>query len=228
MFSVDFGLARINTRYTELRKSLVEADNRVLTRIVRKGCDDIRRSSGRLIGGYASTEDRDRQHEVLLAKGLDFTPAIHHGWYNDNHDASTSSVVGIPLCAELHQHPTHGLRWYTDGILLEGTPRADAIWALAKALERVGESLKFSVEGDVLAKDANENAVQQAVIKNIAVTAEPVNVQARWQTLSKALNAHTDALTRDQAVRWLLDNYENMNVHLARRIVNHAQKAFSR
>ena len=48
------------------------------------------------VGGIVSTDDLDRQAEVVLQNNLDFTPFLSHGWYNDNHGQKTADVLGYP------------------------------------------------------------------------------------------------------------------------------------
>ena len=51
------------------------------------------------IGGIVSTDDLDRQQEVILQDGLDFSPFLAHGWFNDNHGQKTGDVLGYPTGA---------------------------------------------------------------------------------------------------------------------------------
>ena len=48
----------------------------------------------RRFGGLVTTESVDRQGQVVLADGLNFSHFMEHGWFNDNHDAATSKAVG--------------------------------------------------------------------------------------------------------------------------------------
>jgi len=145
--------------------------------------------TSRPIGGYTSTERLDRQEEQLLAKGLDFRECVQYGWYNDNHVQDTAAVVGIPTLIELHDTDL-GPRWFAKGYLLEDYPRATAIWQLAKSLRKVGRKLGYSVEGKVTDRDGP--VVIKAIIRNIAVTANPVNTDCTWDVLTKAMRGHAD------------------------------------
>lgn len=136
----------------------------------------------RKIGGYASTQHKDRQDEVALQKGLDFDEFVNHGWFNDNHSQATSAVVGVPEMAAYH--PEQG--WYTEGHLIKGTQRADAIWELAKSLKPTRRRLGFSIEGKVLAR--RDNMIVKAKIRNVAITNCPVNTACTWDIISKSMH----------------------------------------
>jgi len=76
----------------------------------------------RRIGGYVSTDHLDKQGEVLLQEGLDFTPFLKSGYFNDNHLKETGKAVGYPEIAELRDLPGGRKAWYVEGYLLEGHP----------------------------------------------------------------------------------------------------------
>lgn len=159
----------------------------------------------RPIGGWCSTEDLDRQDEVVVARGLDFNEFVAFGYFNDNHRQDTASVLGYPRVARLEKS-----RWWTEGNLLPGYPPADRIWELAKALAKSGapRSLGFSIEGKVLERDGG-NRIVRAKVRNVAITNAPVNVGCTWRILSKAfapLDRVTKALVKSQAMvqsRWV-------------------------
>lgn len=138
----------------------------------------------RRIGGYASTEKLDRQGEVLIQKGLDFTDFLKNGWFNDNHDRTTAGVVGYPTKAEFHE----GKGWYVEGYLLKGYKKADDIWELATSLQKSDRRLGFSVEGGKATKEGNK--IIKAMIRNVAVTHCPVNTECIMEVLSKSLCPH--------------------------------------
>lgn len=137
----------------------------------------------RPIGGYCSTESLDRQSEVVVAKGLDFSEFVAWGWFNDNHKQGTSEILGYPRLARLEK----GNRWWTEGNLLFGYPEADRVWNLAKALRRSGapRKLGFSIEGKVVERDRG-NRIVRALVRNVAITNSPVNTDCSWDIVSKA------------------------------------------
>lgn len=145
--------------------------------------EDGEESEARRIGGYCSTEHLDRQSEVVLQKGLDFSDFIDYGYFNDNHNQATSAVVGVPETAEFHP----GKGWYTTGHLLKNFQRADEIWNLAKSLEGTRRRLGFSIEGKVIQREGNK--IVKAKIRNVAVTNCPVNPNCTWEALSKSFDA---------------------------------------
>lgn len=139
------------------------------------------------IGGFASTEDLDRQGESVLQKGLDFSEFTEYGYYNDNHQQHTAAVVGVPELAEFRA----GKGWWTEGYLLKDVPRAQEIYRLAKALD--GESdrkLGFSIEGKILERAGNK--IVKALIRNVAITNSPVNTECVWSVLSKSFATDLD------------------------------------
>lgn len=137
----------------------------------------------RRIGGYCSTEHLDRQDEVVLQKGLDFSEFVKWGYFNDNHNQATSAVIGIPDSVEYHP----GRGWYTTGHMLKGFPRADDIWDLAKSLSGTKRRLGFSIEGKVTQRQ--DNKIVKARIRNVAITNQPVNPNCTWDLLAKSLAA---------------------------------------
>src|SRR5260221_14723608 len=104
----------------------------------------------RRIGGFCSTEDLDRQGEIVVQKGLDFDEFVKFGYFNDNHKQDISAVLGYPDLAELRKG-----RWWTEGKLITGYGPADRVWELAKALHKskAPRKLGFSIEGKVLERD---------------------------------------------------------------------------
>ena len=54
----------------------------------------------RRVAGIISTDQRDKQDEVILQRGLDFADFLTEGYYNDNHSKETTSPVGVPTGVE--------------------------------------------------------------------------------------------------------------------------------
>lgn len=132
------------------------------------------------IKGYCSTQNKDRQDETLLQKGLDFDFFIQSGFFNDNHSQETGAQVGVPDFAEYHP----GKGWWTEGKFLK-TPRAQRIVDLAKALKGTSRKLGFSVEGKVIERQGS--TVTKAEIRHVAITHCPVNPDCTWELVAKAL-----------------------------------------
>ena len=135
----------------------------------------------RRIGGFCSTERRDRQDEVVVQKGLDFSEFLAHGWFNDNHKQDIDKVLGYPETAKY----IVSKGWKTEGYLLK-TPDVDKIWDVAKALEGTPRRFGFSIEGKVLERNESDNKILKARVRNVAITHVPVNTDCTWTILSKA------------------------------------------
>jgi hypothetical protein len=158
----------------------------------------------RPIGGWCSTEELDRQDEVVVARGLDFSEFVAFGYFNDNHKQNTGAVLGYPRIARLEKSS----RWWTEGNLLPDYPPSNEIWDLAKALKKSGapRSLGFSIEGKVLERDGG-NRIVRAKVRNVAITNAPVNTGCTWRILSKAMStlpqvqaAASKALAKSQSM----------------------------
>ena len=149
--------------------------------IVEKAGEDIEQT--RPIAGHCSTENLDRQEEVVVAKGLDFSEFVQFGYFNDNHKQDTAAVLGWPKTVRLEKS-----RWWTEGNLLVGYPPADRIWELAKSLRKSSSPrrLGFSIEGKVLQRD-NGNRIVRAKVRNVAITNVPVNTDCTWDIMAKAM-----------------------------------------
>lgn len=146
----------------------------------------------RPIGGFCSTEKLDRQDEIVIAKGLDFSEFVQFGYFNDNHKQDTAAILGYPEKAKLQ-----GRRWWTEGRLFKGYPPSDKIWELAKVLKqtRSPRRLGFSIEGKVTERD-HKNRILKAKVRHVAITNSPVNTECTWDILSKAF-ASDQAVTNN-------------------------------
>lgn len=149
----------------------------------------------RRIGGIASIETKDRQKELLLQRGLDFTEFVNYGWFNDNHSRNTSDILGYPEDAQFFNKgetlpngttakaPGH----WVEGYLLN-TEKANQIWDLAKNLQGTPRRLGFSVEGKIQKRDAlDKSVVAKAIVREVAITKSPVNTDAQMDILAKSL-----------------------------------------
>lgn len=140
------------------------------------------------IKGIASTERIDRDGETIIQKGLDFSQFLKFGWYNDNHKSGPSAKIGYPEIAEFRKS-----HWYTEGYLLKGVPVAEEYWNLAKALSKSNGTRKlgFSIEGKVVKRQNNK--ILKAIVRHIAVTAEPVNPDCTLDILVKSFCANCES-----------------------------------
>ena len=147
----------------------------------------------RRIGGLISSESKDRQGEVVLQRGLDFSEFIANGWINDNHSKETTGIVGYPTLVEKTVHNGRPATRF-EGYLLQGYPRADQIWELANVLQKTGRRLGFSIEGAVQRRDGLEGEiVAKAKVRNVAVTNAPVNTDTQLEVIAKSLMAMEQA-----------------------------------
>lgn len=140
----------------------------------------------RRIGGFVSTERLDRQQETVLQKGLDFGEFLEYGWLNDNHKRDTFDVLGFPTKAEFKLNKG----WYIEGYLLKGYPPADAVWTLAKALQKTKRRLGFSIEGKNTLRKSGK--VIKSMVTNAAITHVPVNPDCTLEVLTKSFCIHCD------------------------------------
>jgi hypothetical protein len=143
----------------------------------------------RRIGGVISTEDKDRQGEVVLQRGLDFSEFVQNGWFNDNHSKKTTDIVGYPIGIEkrvVNNRPVH----YVEGYLLEGHEPADGIWKLANSLAKTNRRLGFSIEGSVQSRAGSTGStIAKAKVREVAITKCPVNTSTGLEILAKSLMA---------------------------------------
>ena len=144
-------------------------------------------TNGYRLAGYCSTGNRDRQEEIVVQKGLDFSEFVAHGWFNDNHKQGTTDAIGYPINAELHEDRG----WHTNGFLLKGYPPAEKIVMLAKALADTPRRLGFSIEGKVMER-GHDNRIVRAKVRNVAVTNCPVNTDCTWDLVSKSFASATE------------------------------------
>jgi len=155
----------------------------------------------RRIGGIISCETRDRQKEVILAKGLELNDFLSNGWFNDNHSKKTVDILGYP---ELTRYVEKGSQLpdgrmakanghWVEGYLLD-TPEADKVWELGKALQKTHRRLGFSVEGKILRREGEDKRIiAKAMVRNVAITNCPVNTDSRMEILAKSLAAMEQA-----------------------------------
>jgi hypothetical protein len=149
----------------------------------------------RRIGGIISTEAKDKQGEVVLQRGLDFSDFEANGWFNDNHSRDTAGIVGYPMKGGIRRTTHNGKpATYVEGYLLQGdgekSLQADRIWGLANALQKTDRRLGFSIEGKVMRRSGpNGKTIAQARVSNVAITNCPVNTDSGLDVLAKSMMA---------------------------------------
>lgn len=153
----------------------------------------------RRIAGVISTDNLDRQGEKILQDGLDFTPFMTSGWFNDDHRQGPGAAIGFPeKLLRFNKGETlpdgsmakANCHW-VEGQLIAGDPEAERLWTKGVALARMQapRSLAFSIEGAVQRRAAaNRKIVTAGVVQNVAITHLPVNSDSKLITLVKALS----------------------------------------
>ena len=151
------------------------------------------------IGGIVSTGSLDRQQERVVQDGLNFSPFLSHGWFNDNHGQKTTDVLGYPTAAKRVQKgerlPNGQISehegWWAEGYLVN-TEEGRKVYALARSLSKSpnGRGLGFSIEGKVAGRDnQDQSKITRADVHNVAITHVPVNTDTSLRVLAKALMA---------------------------------------
>ena len=148
----------------------------------------------RIVRGFATTEHQDREGETVLQDGLDFTDLMKWGWFNDNHGKSASDKIGYPTRLEPKTYPDGRKGHYIEGELLRDYRPADRIWELGEALRKQAapRQLGFSIEGTIDERRDNGKTIAKARVRNIAITADPINPYANVDMVVKALLAGGD------------------------------------
>lgn len=163
----------------------------------------------RRIAGVISTEKLDKQGEVIVQKGLDFTPFLREGWFNDNHSKKTTDVLGYPEDVKQFQkgerlpdgNVAEANCTWAEGYLLD-TPDADKVWNLGRSLAKAGAKrrLGYSIEGAVEKRTGPGNrVVAKAVVRNVAITNCPVGEGTRLEVLAKSLDEVEKGVTMGDA-----------------------------
>lgn len=150
------------------------------------------------IGGIISTESPDRENEVVIQQGLDFTDFLRAGWFNDNHSKKTTDILGYPEEVKRFKRGAQlpdgskspaNCSW-VEGYLLPKWNKAKEVWELANALTDTNRRLKFSVEGKVEKREGpGGRIVAKAKVRNVAITNAPINDESRLEVLAKSLRA---------------------------------------
>ena len=154
----------------------------------------------RIVRGYASTENIDQDGEVILQKGIDFSPLLKSGYVNYDHQyqniagAKVPILIGVPKLAEFD-----GKGWVVEselfksgdgGISSNQIRLADEMWELGMALQKSdsGRRLAYSVEGGVVYRDPqNPKKIVKSVVRHVALTHKPVNEECTVDLFMKSL-----------------------------------------
>lgn len=128
-----------------------------------------------IMQGIASTSDKDRQGEMLMPQGFDYSYLQKSGYINWHHQLAKdpSSIIGEPIDVKLTRD---GL--YIKGKLYRDSPMAQKAYELAQTLEKNSSSrrLGWSIEGKVVERDpSNPARVLKSKITGVALTPMPIN-----------------------------------------------------
>jgi len=155
----------------------------------------VKAADGKMaIRGFVTTEHRDREGEVILQDGLDFSEFKQWGYFNDNHSKSTADVLGWPVSVRKATTPDGRKGHWVEGELIQGDATAERIYKKAKALKesKAPRSLGFSVEGKIQSRTGHDGkTIAKAKVRNVAITAAPVNPYAGMDVVMKSLTAGT-------------------------------------
>lgn len=137
------------------------------------------------ISGLASTGSVDRQGEIIVPAGIDATPiASGKGFFNFDHDNSPESTIGL---LDGYRKSDKGM--FVSGRLFKNHKKAQAVYEIMSSLGKSDKGrVGMSVEGKVLERDPfNKNIIKRCVVKNVAVTMNPVN-QDTYADIIKSFN----------------------------------------
>lgn len=151
----------------------------------------------RRIAGIISTDGIDKQNEQILQSGLNFQNFLAGGWFNDDHQQGMENVLGYPERVAQYSAgdvlpdgsaAEKNCTW-VEGYLLD-TKKANNVWELAQALAKTHRRLGYSVEGQIIERSGpNNQTIARADVRNVALTANPVNGDARLELLARSLTA---------------------------------------
>jgi hypothetical protein len=155
--------------------------------------------------GICSTPDKDIEGEILIQKGLDFSPFMNTGEFNWNH--IPFAMVGVPVGKKAwFDDPV----WKSQGEILGGLVAlskdgidytTDQIVNQHNALKKAGmpRGLCQSVEGKVVERSPCGHYVKKATIYNVALTFQPINGGTNVDLLAKSLAGKAQIMMAD---RW--------------------------
>lgn len=133
-----------------------------------------------VLGGIASTIDKDADGEFLDPNGFDINDFRELGVVNWHHQAKDqpSAIVGEPTKVELRPEG-----FYVETTLYKSSKVAQDVWELAQTMKRDSKNrrLGYSIEGQVVERGSDDethpdyNVVKKAKITGLAITHMPKN-----------------------------------------------------
>lgn len=165
--------------------------------VVTKDDERSDKQHGNYIRGYATTSHQDREGDIILPGALDIEDFLKWGYINYEHKQGDAFKIGVPT-NKTYIDPNKGL--YVEAKLNMDNPYAQDMWKLATDLSDAGSSRKvgFSVEGKFMGRNMNNpSEIKRVKVKNVAVTTNPANPEATWDTLVKSFTTGNDIVSDD-------------------------------
>lgn len=141
------------------------------------------------VRGYATTPDIDFQEDMIDPEGIDISHFLEHGYINYEHQQGNEYKIGAPT-KNSYVDIKKGL--FVEGKLYKGNPHAASIWNLANNIAKSGveRQLGFSIEGFARERDKEDpRKITKTYITNVALTTNPANPNATWETFMKSYMA---------------------------------------
>jgi len=141
------------------------------------------------IGGIISSAAKDFQGEEIAQGGVDWSYFLKHGWFNYEHKQGPENVLGHPETVTKGDANGKDVT-RVEGVLYLHKPKARQIYDTALAMQKAGgaRQLGFSVEGQVEQRLGKK--IIKARVLNVALTAHPVNPDARLEIIAKAAGGY--------------------------------------
>lgn len=150
------------------------------------------------IQGYASTPDLDAQGEIVEPNGINIDYFVKSGWINYEHKQDAEYVIGAPT-ENTYVDFSKGL--FVEAVLFKENKYAKQMWDLANQISKNGinRNLGFSIEGAIRKRnDVESHIVEDVMITNVAITKNPANTEATWETFMKGLTTGHETNPEEQ------------------------------
>jgi hypothetical protein len=140
------------------------------------------------VRGWASSEHRDQQGDVLVQDGIDWGYFLSKGWFTYEHDRGPDNIIGHP--ERIEKGEINGVpATRVEGVLYLSDPRAKRMFDTSLAMQKSnsGRRLGLSIQGHALAREGKR--VIKSRVLNTGVCAHPVNADMRLEALARSLEA---------------------------------------
>lgn len=161
---------------------------------LQKSMNDSDPENGKLIiEGYATTDSVDQQNDIIPPHAIDTSlflpddPNVPGGHINYEHRQGGEYIIGYPT-RDSFVDPNRGL--FVKAELYPNMHYARAMWDLAESMVKSGSNqrLGYSIEGKCTARNKHDTRIVEKVqITNVALTTNPANPEATWETVVKSL-----------------------------------------